>query len=135
MSDQMTPAEMRETAKRLHGDAGPRGTIFDDQQAQDARAGAAALQALAAIREAWTVPGPAPSLHRGWQHKVRRGWPSLATAIEHGTGANADPTVRLRILRAIDATGVLTDEHDARALADGLAPLIAAERANARGTT
>ena len=65
---------------------------------------------------------------------MRRGWPSLATAIEHGTG-DADPTVRLDILRAIDATGVLTDEHDARALADGLAPLIAAERANARGTT
>lgn len=129
-----TPDNMRETAKRLHGDAGPRGTVFDDQQAQDARAGAAALEALAAIREAWTVPGPAPSLHRGWQHKVRRGWPSLAMAIEHGTGTSTDPTVWLRILRAIDATGVLTDEHDARALADGLAPLIAAELADARRT-
>lgn len=49
MANQMTPAEMRETAKRLRGDAGPRGTTFDDQQAQDERAGADALDRLAAV--------------------------------------------------------------------------------------
>lgn len=129
-----TAAEMRSRAVELRESADNADEARLVEHAANQRAGADALGHLPAIREAWTVPGHAPSFHQSWQQKVRQGWPSLASAIEHGARPSPSPAVRLRILRAIDEAEVLTDEHDARALAEALIPFIAAERADAGGT-
>lgn len=35
-----------------------------------------------ALIDAWENPGKRPDIHRAWQRKLRREWPTLAKAIE-----------------------------------------------------
>lgn len=76
----MTPAELRAAADRVNAD-----TSFQyDGWYDDLCLLFDAARRLAAIQEAWVNPGPMPSIHRSEQSRLRRDWPTLARAIEHG---------------------------------------------------
>ncbi|MGI6878815.1 hypothetical protein [Microbacterium sp. gxy059] len=93
MADEMTPAEMRKRAEALrklgravsyYGALGAVGLNDADRVAweQTLEAGADALDDLANIQDAWTVPGPHPEWHERVKGFTRRDWPALARAIE-----------------------------------------------------
>lgn len=74
----MTPAALRAEAARAEASAAEVATIYPAA----ILACADAARRLAAIQEAWTIPGRMPPYHAYMQELVRRDWPTLAQAIE-----------------------------------------------------
>ena len=74
----MTPAALRAEAARAEASAAQVATIYPAA----ILACVDAARRLAAIQEAWTIPGRMPPYHAYMQELVRRDWPTLAQAIE-----------------------------------------------------
>ena len=60
-------------------------------------------EAARAVKDAWTVPGRSPGVHRAWQERLRREWPVLARALDRLAAEQAAGEVESE-LNALGAT-------------------------------